>query len=112
MKRMTPEISIHVQQDDTPISGNLIASGDDDYDRQVEDYVMNQLEGGNVWAWAAVTVTAEFMGVTASAYLGGCSYENEEDFKACEYYRDMVREATNELADKIADLQGIEIEIL
>ena len=106
-----PEISIHVTQDDCPVRGNAMASGDDDLDREVENMILARLDNGDVWAWASVEVRAEFRGLQASDYLGACSYRNQRDFKRNSgYFEDMVAAATNELADLVADLQGIEIE--
>ena len=36
--------------------------------------------------------------------------KDEEEFRQDAYYKDLVSEATNELADKLDDLQGCKIE--
>jgi hypothetical protein len=109
--KYTPEITVECIEEFMPIRGNLIASGDDEYDRQIEDKTIAELET-NPWAWCCVKVTAEFRGITADAYLGGCNYKSEQSFKEDLYYKDLVHEATQELADKVKDLQDCEIEIL
>lgn len=58
-------------------------------------------EEGNDWAWCTVKVQLEWMGLTTEAYLGACSYENEEEFKKDEYYHQMVREALDDLNKQV-----------
>ena len=53
-------ISIHVEQDDTPVRGNAMASGDDAADR-----ILTELSW-NVWAWATVEVRADSWGEYSS----------------------------------------------
>lgn len=60
--------------------------------------------GDNLWLWCDVEVKATYKGVSGSAYLGGCAYESEEDFKAGGYYEQMVSEALEELNSNIKDL--------
>lgn len=74
------------------VRGNAMCSGDDDFDREVEDKIIAELEGGNDWAWCMVRVTARYDGidnVVGDDYLGCCSYQGEADFKADGYYDDM-----------------------
>lgn len=92
------DVTIKAEVDHIPVRGNATVSGDDDYDRQVEDAILERLEWGDVWAWASVTVTVTpkvlCKGLEGSAYLGCCSYEDEKDFvKNSGYYEDMVQEA-------------------
>lgn len=91
----------------TDVRGNAMCSGDDDYDREVEDSILDDLEGGNDWAWCTVRVTARYDGVDCAVgqdYLGCCSYRDEADFKACVYYEDMCDQAREDL---YAQLEGI-----
>ena len=46
--------SIEAEFDHIPVRGNIMCSGDDDFDRSIEDAVIDRLDGGDVWAWAAV----------------------------------------------------------
>jgi len=83
---------IEVCQDDTPIRGNAMCSGDDDFDRQVEDEIIAALNDGDVWAWACVRVVARYDGidsVVGDDYLGCCSYKGQDEFESCPYYEDM-----------------------
>ena len=91
-------IRVLAEPDDIPVEGNACASGDDDYDREVERDILGRLQQGYVWAWAAVTVIVNWGPFEARAYLGCCSYADEEDFRQSGgYFDDMVAEALEEL---------------
>lgn len=96
--------SIEAEQEDMSVRGNYICSDDLVYDKQCEDEVLARLDNGDVWAWCCVRVTAIWGEWSEDTYLGGCSYENEEDFKigSSDYYQDMQREALNNLNAKLA----------
>jgi hypothetical protein len=86
-----------------------------EYDHRPDDHfedadtlhwVRNQLARGNEWAWTSVSVQAVAysgaVGVSGkvaigTAFRGGCSYLNEQDFKTGGYYEDLVAEAVREL---------------
>lgn len=90
-------ITLHVEQDDIPVRGNAMASGDD-LDKKVEDDILRRLDCGDIWAWADVTVTISFHGLSASDYLGGCSYGSEKNFRESSgYFDDMCAEALTNL---------------
>ena len=58
-------------------------SGDPEYkeeDDRLELEALERLAKGDVWAWACVKVTAQWGSFSASTYLGGCSYKDEEEF--------------------------------
>lgn len=95
--KIQPTITITVEPEDLEVRGNALASGDDAADKACEDEILSRLDAGDVWAWARVTVRAEYEGFTGEAHLGGCSYADEDDFKRGGYYDDMVREATDDL---------------
>jgi hypothetical protein len=92
-----------VEADDTPLEGNVLVRGDDAEDREAEREVARRLMAGDVWAWACVTVTAHYPGVSLEGrdVLGGCSYADEADFKQNEYYGDMRIEALRDLYSKM-----------
>ena len=103
------QFTVECEPEPLPIDGNCMASGDDDYDREVGNKIRSELENGNEWAWCCIKVTAEYRGITGSDYLGGCSYASEEDFtSSCGYYEDMKTEATDRLLDTLRDVQFIE----
>lgn len=91
------------------VRGNVIASDDPESDKRYEDNLIHRIDMGDLWAWCVIEVRAEFRGIIASTYLGGCSYENSDDFMRCPYYKDMVADVVRRLAYEITDLQGIEI---
>jgi hypothetical protein len=70
-------------------------------DQELIQGIYARLAVGDTWAWASVEVTAEieFEGhkFYGTDYLGGCSYENEEDFKRCDYYADLKKNAYDQL---------------
>jgi len=64
---------VSAEEEDIPIEGNAIASGDDEQDRRDSDEIRRRLAAGDVTAWCVVHVQAEWSGVRASANLGGVS---------------------------------------
>lgn len=72
--------TLEVEQDDTPIRGNALASGDDELDKRVEDEILARLNCGDVWAWACVTVKAQYKSWVGAACLGAVSCADEADF--------------------------------
>lgn len=98
------QFTVIAEQEDTPVRGNAMASGDGKVDRKAEDSIIRSLNGGNVWAWATVEVRATYRGLVASEYLGCCSYKSEEDFEKDAYYASMKATA---YADLIAQLKAL-----
>lgn len=58
----------------------------------------------NEWAWCTVIVEAYFRGLKGTAYLGQCSYKDEEEFKKDPYYSQMVDEAVEEINEQVNNL--------
>jgi len=107
MKKLTKQdvqIEVIADYDTIPVRGNAIDSGDAEYDKEVEDKIINAIDNGDVWAWASVEVKATYKGLTASTYLGCCSYASEEDFKSDGYYADMVSEVIEDLNSQLNEL--------
>lgn len=108
--RLTPNncnVSVDCMPEHTRIRGNAIASGDDAYDKKVERKIQRKLDNGNEWAWCTirVTVTPKPLAVcdlSATDYLGCCSYESKADFiRNSGYYEDMVNTCIAELQETI-----------
>ena len=78
------------------IEGNCSAI-DDETDKEVEDWIRDQLSRGNEWAWCSVVVRARWNGFEGSDCLGRCSYVCEADFRAGGYFDDMKAAALAEL---------------
>jgi hypothetical protein len=95
--------TVEAIEDDTPVRGNALASGDPADDKAVEDEILARLACGDVWAWATVTVRAEIGGFTGTDSLGCCSYEDEADFKAdSSNFADLKSEALADLQERLA----------
>lgn len=100
------KFTLEAEQDDIPVRGNAMASGDEEVDKRYEDEIIERLNNGDVWAWASVCVKAEWRGIEGTAYLGGCCYKDEDDFKKEGiYYDGMKQDAYDELIGKIKALK-------
>lgn len=98
-------VRIHVEQEFTPVEGNALESGDSALDRETEREILARFGQGDVWAWAAVSLSVSWGGFTATDYLGCCSYADEEDFRRPGgYYDDMVSNALAELNETMSRL--------
>lgn len=98
-------ISVTAYPEDIPVKGNVICSGDEDFDHQVESEILKRMEQDDVWAWATVCVSAEWEDLKEAEYLGCCCYADEEEF--CQeggYYEEMVEEAINNLNKRMQNL--------
>lgn len=103
-KPLEVDFKLIVEQDDMPVKGNAISSGDDEVDRKTEQEIIDRADRGDVWAWAQVTVRASWAGFRGEDHLGGCSYKDEKDFTSTEeggYFRDMVRSSIEDLIKNI-----------
>lgn len=85
-------------EDDGP-EGHF-ASGDDEQDAETVAEIERKLET-NEWAWCIVRVTARLGQFEGVAYLGGCSYEDAEDFKKGGYFEQMKKEALDDLKETL-----------
>jgi len=97
-------ITLEITEEEFPVRGNVIASGDDAYDKQVEDEILERLSDGDVWAWCVVTVKATVDGLEGFEgidCLGGCSFKDEQGFKESGYYEDMKEAAIADLISKL-----------
>ena len=107
MKRITKndvEIDVIAEFDHIPVRGNAIYSGDDAFDRKVEDEIISRINNGDVWAWASVEVKVTWETFEASDYSGCCMYDDENDFiQNSGYYDDMVEFALDDLNRQIED---------
>ena len=91
--------TLQVVEDSTPVRGNAMASGDEAYDREVEEGILSRLDEGDIWGWAWIHMTATWNGLEGEDSLGGCSYEDEADFiKNSGYYEDMKFVAAERIA--------------
>ena len=77
------------------------ASGDDEADRELCESIRKDLDSGNDWAWCVVKISAKWGGFEGTAYLGGCSYKDEDDFANGGYLAQMQEEAVEDLKSTI-----------
>lgn len=105
-KRIEKEATIEViaEQDYIPVRGNASASGDDKYDKRVEDRIIRRLDEGDIWAWASVTVRGTWRGLTAEDHLGACNYRDEKDFRRDGYFDDMRDNVLSSLVEQAQEL--------
>jgi len=110
LKKLTEkdvEFIIEIEMDHIEVRGNAVVSGDDEFDKKVEDEIIERLNNGDIWAWAAVTIKAQFGKFEGTDHLGCCSYENEEDFKNDGYYEDMKQLALDDLNRELQEAYNL-----
>lgn len=100
--------TVTAEPEDIPYEGNCSAH-DPETDARAEQWIRDQLDAGNEWAWCCARVDASIQigndTITGTDYLGGCSYLSKEDF--CQpggYYDDMKDDARRDLAEKLREL--------
>lgn len=99
------KITVHAEQDQIPVRGNALASGDDAEDKRVEDEIIERLDNGDVWAWAAVEVCGQWCGLEVSEFLGCCCYQDENDFvNNSGYFDDMRAEVIDGLVSRAEEI--------
>ena len=104
------DVVVSIEPEDIPVRGNLIDSGDKERDTKDEDEVIECLNNGDHWAWGYVKVKVSLKEVpelTHTETLGCCSYGNEKEFLADNYYSGMILTCLEELnakAKKISEL--------
>lgn len=95
-------ITLSIMEEDQRVRGNAMHSGDDAEDKAVEDAILARLNKGELWAWCTVRVMASYAGLEQASFLGGCSYEDEAEFRfQTDPYDMMVAEALDALAKEV-----------
>lgn len=96
---MKYKISVECEYD----GDNMVEDSFDDV--SIINSIKKELEDGNTWAWCTVKVTLVFNDFELSEYLGGCSYDDKEDFiKNSGYYEDMVNNLKQTVIDAAKSL--------
>lgn len=88
--KLTVDYDYQLDVDEVPVRGNAIAPGDDAYDREVEDEILERLNRGDISAWAVADVWAVFtFDVEDDVFhsrgrtsLGALSYPSENELWA------------------------------
>jgi hypothetical protein len=92
-------IDLHITPEDIPVRGNASAWGEPE-DNEHAAAIENRLADGELWAWCTVRVTCRNGDAQGTAYLGGCSYADTNDFlqDGVGYLYDLAAEAYSEVA--------------
>lgn len=90
--------------EDTPIEGNVIATGNDAADHAAEQETRAELNAGNGWAWCCAKVTCSWKSFSAVEYLGCCSYDSENAFRTDPYFEQMCAEALDALNAQLREI--------
>lgn len=99
---------LSIEQDDTRVRGNALASGNNAEDKAYEDEIIARLDNGDTWAWANANVEAsiELAGATfrGDDWLGANSYKDTAEFiTPGGYYDDMKKVAYDALIETLKD---------
>lgn len=100
-KRLTPAdvtFEVRTEPEDIEVRGNAMASDDPDLDREVEDRIIERLNGGDYEAWCGVIVEARY-----GEHLGGDSIWGNT--LSDDYTADTVAEEHGMHANALAELQ-------
>lgn len=104
-------ITVQAFPSDIPMEGNASAI-DDVTDARIIAELQAKLDDGNMWAWCDVRVRVTYRGqIERDAYLGGCSYDSESDFRndaGKGYFSDLVDEAIGQINAALVVLCGPE----
>jgi hypothetical protein len=88
------EIKLTIELDESDFNFD---SGEPEEDAELISEIEKRLSNSDTWAWCVVTVTASWGGWIGTSVIGGCSYEDEADFRKDGYFDSMVEEAIDEL---------------
>jgi hypothetical protein len=96
-------IDLHITPEDIPVRGNASAWGEPE-DSEHAAAIEHRLADGDWWAWCVVRVTCTDGTAEGMAYLGGCSYEDTDDFTkySSGYLCDLAEEAYDYFQAKVA----------
>lgn len=109
LKREDVQINVYCLEEDAPVKGNALCSGDEAIDKAEEQRILRALVEGCRWAWCCVKVEACYAGFEATEYLGCCSYESKDDFiENSGYYEDMVETCLENLNEQLKDFYARE----
>ncbi len=79
-----------------------------EYDDEVVEGFRSMVEAHGLWGWSCVRVTVSYGPLSGVDYLGGCSYESEEDFRADSmYFEDMCETALAALQNQVDELAAL-----
>jgi hypothetical protein len=94
-------IKVECLPEEVSFRGNALASGNVIHDREAEQWISDQLDAGNNWAWFTARVTVRLHGFQGVDMLGCCNYESEASFMEDDYFISMKHEAAGNLVDQL-----------
>jgi hypothetical protein len=96
---------VYIETEHEVVRGNASATGNDIYDKKVEDEILERLHNGDTTAWCCVVVIAEFMGYSYTEVLGCCSIKEGITVEDYAENMDLFNEAK---AGLIKEIRGIQ----
>ena len=105
------EFETIVEQDDIPVRGNVMASGDDAFDKECEDEILARLDRGEIEAWCHIGVIARWHGFEGRAGLGANSLGSLSEVEQAAEDHGLRAEALEALNAQLRDLQRALAEI-
>jgi len=97
------EYSVEIQVSDIPLKGNVQVSNDDEADKKAEQWVENQLDLGNEYAWCDVVVYARVCGHEGFDSLGACTASSRNELDALIKDHEMHKNALDDLKKKLLE---------
>ena len=97
-------VTLEHEHEDSAYTDGHFQREDGSNDDEICEWIRDELQSGNYWAWCVAHVTVEYNDFKAEEWLGGCSYRSKEDFITGGYYESMINEALEALA---RNLEGI-----
>jgi hypothetical protein len=103
-------ITLEREEEDSAYTDGHFQREDGSNDDELCNWIRDELNRGNYWAWCTAHVTVEYHGMKAEEWLGGCSYKSREDFMqpGC-YFDSMVDEALGTLATELEAIANAHI---
>lgn len=110
-RKLTAEectFTVTIEQDDTPVRGNLMCTDEPDLDKAEEDAVLARLESGDETAWCGVIVTCTFPGLSYEGVdsIWGCTLSPDYGAPLVVEHHDMCAHALDDLNATIAAAFG------
>ena len=100
VRRDDVDFNFWVEAEQLVLKGNVQASGNDDDDRQAEQWVSDQLDAGNVYAWCVGMVRAIWNDIQVVSSLGGVSCASRDEFYS-EIAPELEDQAYDELVERV-----------
>lgn len=97
-----------LEEDDSDIAGHF-ASDEPEEDAKMVADIARRASNGDTWAWCVARVRVTYQGIVAVDYLGGCSYADAAEFRAGDYFDDMVSTCIDQVNATLASIAACEL---